>query len=78
MAYNKAREERKWQISKQSEEEKLRLLGFKEEEILRLREYDWADFNSDRRYYQRLQETGTYINGVAESEQSEQSEMKNR
>lgn len=27
--------------------------------------HDWAIFNSDRRYYQRMQETGTYLEEVA-------------
>ena len=30
-----------------------------------LRVHDWAIFNSDRRYYQRMQETGTYLEEVA-------------
>ena len=28
--------------------------------------HDWAIFNSDRRYYQRVQETGTYLDELAE------------
>lgn len=31
----------------------------------KLRVHDWAIFNSDRRYYQRMQETGTYLDEVA-------------
>ena len=62
MAYNKAREEKKWRLWK---EEQLRSLGVSESDIETLRVHDWAIFNSDRRYYQRMQETGTYLEEVA-------------
>ena len=66
MAYNKAREEKKWHIWKQDEEKKLRQLDISENNIEKLRDYDWAVFNSERRYYEKLQETGTYLDTVAE------------
>ena len=50
MAYSKAREEQKWKKWKKDEEMKLRELGMDEISIQALREGDWADFNSDRRY----------------------------
>lgn len=50
MAYNKAREEQKWKNWKEREEDKLRELGMDEASIQALRESDWADFNSERRY----------------------------
>ncbi len=65
MAYNKAREEKKWRLWKEAEEKQLRSLGVSENDIEKLRVHDWAIFNSDRRYYQRMQETGTYIEEVA-------------
>ena len=65
MAYNKAREEKKWQLWKEAEEKQLRSLGVSEDTIEQLRVHDWAIFNSDRRYYQRMQETGTYLEEVA-------------
>ena len=65
MAYNKAREEKKWRLWKEAEEKQLRSLGVSENDIEKLRIHDWAIFNSDRRYYQRMQETGTYLNEVA-------------
>ena len=40
-------------------------LGVSENDIEKLRVHDWAIFNSDRRYYQRMQETGTYLEEVA-------------
>ena len=65
MAYNKAREEKKWRLWKEAEEKQLRSLGVSENDIEKLRVHDWAIFNSDRRYYQRMQETGTYLDEVA-------------
>lgn len=47
----------------------VRELGVCEKAIEQLREHDWAIFNADRRFYQRLQETGTYLEEVAEAEQ---------
>ena len=66
MAYNKAREEKKWRLWKEAEEKQLRKLGVDESTIETLRTHDWAIFNSDRRYYQRMQEAGTYLDEVAE------------
>ena len=60
MAYNKAREERKWRIWKEDEEKQLRSLGVSEDDIEKLRVHDWAIFNSDRR------DAGTYLEEVAE------------
>lgn len=65
MAYNKAREEKKWRLWKEAEEKQLRSLGVSENDIEKLCVHDWAIFNSDRRYYQRMQETGTYLEDVA-------------
>ena len=65
MAYKKAREEKKWRLWKEAEEKQLRSLGVSESDIETLRVHDWAIFNSDRRYYQRMQETGTYLEEVA-------------
>ena len=65
MAYNKAREEKKWRLWKEAEEKQLRNLWVNEDDIEKLRVHDWAIFNSDRRYYQRMQETGAYLEEVA-------------
>ena len=51
--------------AKEAEEKQLRSLGVSESDIETLRVHDWAIFNSDRRYYQRMQETGTYLEEVA-------------
>ena len=67
MAYNKAKEERKWRIWKEAEEKQMRSLGVDEDTIERLRIHDWAIFNSDRRYYEKLQDAGTYLEEVAEN-----------
>ena len=66
MAYNKAKEERKWWLWKAAEEKQLRSLGVGAEDIEKLRVHDWAVFNSDRRYYEKLQDAGTYLEEVAE------------
>ncbi len=66
MAYNKAKEEKKWRLWKEAEEKQMRQLGVDESTIETLRTHDWTIFNSDRRYYQRMQETGTYLEEVAE------------
>lgn len=66
MAYNKAKEERKWRLWKEAEEKQMRQLGVSEDAIEKLRVHDWAIFNSDRRYYQKLQDAGTYLEEVAE------------
>ncbi len=50
MAYNKAREERKWKQWKEKEEALLRILGMDEESIHELRCSDWEDFKAERRY----------------------------
>ena len=66
MAYNKAKEEKKWRLWKEAEEKQLRKLGVDESTIETLRTHDWAVFNSDRRYYRRLQDAGTYLEEFAE------------
>ena len=45
----------------------MRGLGVDEDTIEKLYTYDWAVFNSDRRYYRRLKEVGTYLEDVAEN-----------
>ena len=67
MAYNKAKEERKWRLWKEAEEKKMRSLGVSEDTIEKLHTHDWAIFNSNRRYYEKLQDAGTYLEEVAEA-----------
>lgn len=74
MSYNKAREERKWKIWKDAEEKQMRQLGVSEDAIEQLHAHDWAVFNSDRRFYRRLQDGCAYLEFVAESDN--QSEIK--
>lgn len=50
MAFNKAREEKKWKEWKEREEKQMRELGVDETVILKLRKLDWSDFNEERRY----------------------------
>lgn len=50
MAYNKAREERKWNQWKEKEEALLRTLGMDEGAIQELRNSDWEEFKAERCY----------------------------
>ena len=61
MSFNYGREERKWRLWKEAEENKLRSLGVDEDTIEKLHNHDWEVFNSDRKYYRRLQDAGTYL-----------------
>ena len=67
MAYNHGRAERKWKLWKEKEEKILRDSGASEDMIEAIRLYDRQAFNTDRRYYERVQETGTYLDTVAAS-----------
>ena len=74
MAYNHGKAEYKWKLWKEKEEKILRDSGVTEDTIEAIRLYDRQVFNSDRRYYERVQETGTYLDTVAAS--TEQAEPK--
>ena len=67
MAYNHGKAERKWKLWKEKEEKILRDSGVSEDTIEAIRFYDRQAFNSDRRYYERVQETDTYLDTVAAS-----------
>ena len=67
MAYNHGKAERKWKLWKEKEEKILRDSGVSEDMIEEIRLYDRQAFNSDRRYYERVQETDTYLDTVAAS-----------
>ena len=67
MAYNHGKAERKWKLWKEKEEKILRDSGVSEDIIEAIRFYDRQAFNSDRRYYERVQETDTYLDTVAAS-----------
>ena len=66
MAYNHGKAEYKWKLWKEREEKILRDSGVTEDTIEAIRFYDRQAFNSDRRYYGRVQETGTYLDELAE------------
>ena len=67
MAYNHGKAEYKWKLWKEKEEKILRDNGVTEDTIEAIRLYDRQAFNSDRRYYERVQETDTYLDTVAAS-----------
>ena len=54
MIFHKASEERKWKQWKEQEERILRESGVSESVIQRLRELDWQDFNTERRYWEHF------------------------
>ena len=66
MAYNHRKAEIEWLNWKEKEEKILRDSGVSEDIIEAIRLYDRQAFNSDRRYYERVQETGTYLDELAE------------
>ena len=74
MSFNYGKEERKWRLWKEAEEKQMRELGVDENTIEKLRVHEWAVFNSNRRYYRRLQDAGTYLEEVVED--SIQTEIK--
>ena len=67
MAYNHGKAEYKWKLWKEREEKILRDSGVTEDTIEAIRFYDRQAFNSDRHYYERVQETDTYLDTVAAS-----------
>ena len=69
MAYNHGREERKWRLWKEAEEKILREYGVSENIIEEIHNYDRAVFNSNRRFYRRLNDVGEYIKDIVEQEQ---------
>ena len=68
MSYNHGKEERRWKRWKLAEEKVLRVCSMDENTIEQLRLWDRAMFNSDGRFYEKLQDTGTYLDSVAGSE----------
>ena len=68
MSYNHGKEERRWKRWKLAEEKVLRACSMDENTIEQLRLWDRAMFNSDRRFYEKLQDMGTYLDSVAGSE----------
>ena len=67
MAYNHGKEERKWRLWKEAEEKILRAYGVDENIIEEIRIYDRAEFNSDHRFYRRLNDMEEYIEKVADN-----------
>lgn len=69
MAYNHGKEERKWRLWKEKEERIMRECGVDESVIEEIRIYDREEFNSDRRFYTHMNETGEYLDTGAGREQ---------
>lgn len=61
MAYNHGKAERRWRLWKEKEEKILRECGVDENTIEEIRAFDRTEFNSDRRFYSRLNDVEEYI-----------------
>ena len=68
MAYNHGKAERRWRLWKEKEEKILRECCVDEETIEEIRTFDREEFNSDRRFYTRLNDVGEYIAEIAMQE----------
>lgn len=68
MAYNHGREERKWRLWKEAEEKILRKYGVDESTIEEIRIYDRVEFNSNRRFYRRMNDVAEYLEEMADTE----------
>lgn len=64
MAFNKAKEERKWLNWKESEEKQMREFGVSEDVIEKIRKSDWTTFKAERCYYEKTTAVD-YINYLA-------------
>lgn len=64
MSYNKSSEEKKWRKWKNNEEKLLKKYGLSEDEIHELRDYDWKQFNEERRYRERQVTGFDYMNQI--------------
>lgn len=69
MSYNKARAEKEWLRWKNEEEKQLREMGVSEDIIQRLHTYDWEQFKSDRRYYEKAENLDEYIDTLFAKEE---------
>ena len=64
MSYNKGSEEKKWRKWKNNEEKLLKEYGLSEEEIQELHDYDWKQFNEERRFRERQVTGFDYMNQI--------------
>ena len=60
MAYNGLKEYYKWRRWKDNDEKTLREHGVDEETIAKIREFDRITYNSDNRFYKRLNDMGEF------------------
>lgn len=67
MAFNKAKEERKWLNWKESEEKQMREFGVSEDVIEKIRKSDWTTLKAERCYYEKVISTD-YIEYFSQQE----------
>lgn len=74
MAYNKAKEEYRWNQWKAEEEKILREQGVDEETFQKLREYDWDDFKAERRFREHQTSLLDCMEMLLEEKETEESQ----
>lgn len=72
MAYNKARELKKWLAWKKAEETQMREMGVSEDTIQELRAYDWKMFKAERNYQRFNQQLGDYTDVLIVEDEPEE------
>ena len=64
MAYNGLKEYYKWRRWKDNDEKMLREHGVDEETIAKIRDFDRITYNSDNRFYKRLNDMGEFYEEI--------------
>ena len=64
MAYNGLKEYYKWRRWKDNDEKTLRKHGVDEETIAKIRDFDRITYNSDNRFYKRLNDMGEFYEEI--------------
>ena len=66
MAYNSLKEYWKWRRAKEAEEVEFRALGVDENTIAEIHDFDRIMFNSNERFYKRLNDVGDFYEEIIE------------
>jgi len=64
MAYNNLKEYWKWRRAKEAEEKEFRVLGIDENAISEIHDFDRIMFNSNERFYKRLNDVGNFYEEI--------------
>lgn len=66
MAYNSLKKYWKWRRAKEAEEKEFRVLGVDENAISEIHDFDRIMFNSNERFYKRLNDVGDFYEEIIE------------